>query len=91
MSIPATRLDSVVPARLSCLAIYNPSLGKTEETLQDQIVFYYSRKTRARRKKQDGKSADDEEERNERLRQVGLAQGTVQFAKYYSLPRGIVS
>lgn len=89
----------VVPAQLSYLAIYNPSLGPTDETLRDQIVFYYSHKLEVaheRRKKDKGKAAvrptdgqanveggddDEEAEANERLRQVGLAQGMVDFVK----------
>lgn len=34
---------NIVPAQLSFLAIYNPSLGPTEETFRDQLLFYYSR------------------------------------------------
>lgn len=93
----------VVPAHLSYLAIYNPSLGPTDETLGDQIVFYYSkdhesRSERRRTEEHNDKIKDngdsereerlaltvkDEEERqkNERLRQVGLAQGMVDFVK----------
>jgi hypothetical protein len=93
----------VVPAHLSYLAIYNPSLGPTDETLGDQIVFYYSRRyeaevERRRKEKHDAKNEDsdtstgelrhhpdtateEEREQNERLRQVGLAQGMVDFVK----------
>jgi First Longin domain of INTU, CCZ1 and HPS4 len=74
-----------IPAQLSFLAIYNPSLGKTDESLQDQIVFYSSTTTRARqnRKNQsDGSQHVEKEEENEQLRQVGLAQGMVDFAKW---------
>lgn len=93
----------VVPAHLSYLAIYNPSLGPTDETLGDQIVFYYSRRheaelERRRKEKRDAKNEDsdtstgelrqhpdtateEEHEQNERLRQVGLAQGMVDFVK----------
>lgn len=93
----------VIPARLSYLAIYNPSLGPTDETVGDQIVFYYSRRyeaelERRRKGKHDAKNEDNyasveevrqnpdtateqEHEQNERLRQVGLAQGMVDFVK----------
>lgn len=81
---------AVIPAQLSYLAIYNPSLGPTDETVQDQIVYYYNRKTRLKRRRHkniddhDAREAADvaaAEARNEKLRQVGLAQGMVQFAR----------
>jgi hypothetical protein len=90
---------TVVPAYLSYLAIYNPALGPTDETVADQLVFYYSHKPEAElekrlREKHAGnreqrsasdQTADDkrrdEADRNERLRQVGLAQGMVDFVK----------
>ena len=78
----------VVPARLAFLAIYNPTLGPTDETFQDQLVFYYSRvaiEARAAAKKHARNDAAAEEalrqEENEKLRQIGLAQGMVDFAK----------
>jgi hypothetical protein len=92
----------VVPAQLSYLAIYNPSLGPTDESVRDQIVFYYSRKLEDERgergnetttrgikqsyeAKQEGqqnqKDKYEEAQENERLRQVGLAQGMVDFVK----------
>jgi hypothetical protein len=88
----------VVPAHLSYLAIYNPSLSSTDETLRDQIVFYYSHKLeteleRLTREKhatsgkdisspeRDAAEKKQEAIENERLRQVGLAQGMVNFAK----------
>ena len=79
----------IVPAQLAFLAIYNPSFGPTDETFPDQVLFWYSRKDNeaklASKKKgaKGGKSRDDElrEEENEKLRQVGLAQGMVDFAR----------
>ncbi|KAK3670506.1 hypothetical protein LTR78_009610 [Recurvomyces mirabilis] len=82
-------MSKVQPAQLSFLAIYNPALGPTDETFPDQLVFWYSRaaaKARAAAKKSGRK--DDEkvlrEEENEKLRQIGLAQGMVDFAKSFS-------
>lgn len=78
----------VVPAQLSFLAIYNPALGPTDDTFRDQLVFYYSRAVREARvtAKKSGRSEKAEqdalrEEENERLRQIGLAQGMVDFAR----------
>ena len=74
---------SVVPAQLSFLAIYNPSLGNTDETLHDQIVFYWSRHKSTNRRQ--GNHVDEEfesaEDGNEKLRRIGLAQGMVEFAR----------
>lgn len=85
--------SSVVPAQLAFLAIYNPTLGPTDETFADQLVFWYSRKaTEARRADKANndaasdarRKAADREEENERLRQIGLAQGMIGFAKTFS-------
>ena len=75
---------SVIPAQLSFLSIYNPSLGTGDDSIRDQIVFYSSQSTRSRRVRQsqpDGEANNEKEEENEKLRQVGLAQGMVDFAK----------
>ena len=78
----------VTPAQLSFLAIYNPSLGPTDETFADQCVFWYSRpavkpkagsKRHGRSETADGDAAREAE--NEKLRQIGLAQGMVDFAR----------
>ena len=74
----------VVPASLSFLAIYNPSLSKSDDTFHEQIVYYYSMSRNARRSgkvKDDGDGDDSREEKNEKERQIGLAQGMVEFAK----------
>lgn len=83
--MPESDPDSVIPAQLSFLAIYNPTLGPTDETIEDQIVFYTSRSDYL----QQTEGSNNEEEgnkpsgdgKNERLRQVGLAQGMVNFAR----------
>jgi hypothetical protein len=77
--------EAIVPAQLSFLTLYNPSLGRTDETLHNQVLYYYSSKSTRRklRKSSDGDAgAQEHEERNERLRQIGLAQGMVEFAKF---------
>ena len=73
--------ERVIPAQVDFLAIYNPTLGTSDETLRDQLVYYYARRGRRRQDKQKDASSDAEEEENRRLRQVGLAQGMVNFAK----------
>ncbi|OAP60584.1 hypothetical protein AYL99_05586 [Fonsecaea erecta] len=96
---------TVIPAHLSYFAIYNPSLGPTDETLRDQIVFYYSHDVEVEREQQteiksaadgnrhatseqdnqpNGNQKEEGQEENTRLRQVGLAQGMVNFVKNFS-------
>ncbi|KAL2758671.1 hypothetical protein ACRALDRAFT_2052144 [Sodiomyces alcalophilus JCM 7366] len=81
---------AIVPARLGFLAIFNPSLGKTDETIDDQIVYYASVNTQRqrlrRRHRSRGKPTEhlSQEERNERLRQIGLAQGVIEFSRSFS-------
>lgn len=80
----------VIPAQLSFLTIYNPSLAPTDETFEDQILFYYSRAAKeARIASRTGGTSNVsvkelKEQENERLRQVGLAQGMVDFACTFS-------
>ena len=54
---------------LEYLTIFNPSLGKTEETLVDQLLFYTSSAT---------------SNLDAQLRQIGLLQGIVELAKSFS-------
>ncbi|KAF4551719.1 Hypothetical protein D9617_12g036080 [Elsinoe fawcettii] len=92
MTSPAP--PAVIPAQLSFLAIYNPSLGTTDETFHEQLLFYYlrhDRNARAARKTataggvdKDAEQREQREQENERLRQIGLAQGMVDFARTFS-------
>lgn len=85
---------TIVPAQLGFLAIYNPTLGTTDETLDDQIVYYASvntqsqkrKKKKSKRHRSQGKPTENisQDERNERLRQIGLAQGMVEFSRGFS-------
>lgn len=86
---------AIVPAQVGFLAIFNPSLGHSDETLDDQIVYYSSvesgshKRRRSTVKSRRGSVARPTEnlsqaERNERLRQIGLAQGMVNFGKSFS-------
>lgn len=88
----------VVPAQLSFLAIYNPSLGPTDDTFRDQLVFYYSRAahelrvTAKKNVRHDAAGGDAiRQEENEKLRKIGLAQGMVDFARsasrYETIPK----
>lgn len=93
----STEVPRVVPAQLSFLAIYNPALGDSDETFHKQIVFYYSRAAKAGRgdahantSASTSTSTDLREEENEKLRQVGLAQGMVGFARSFSQTRETV-
>ena len=84
----------VTPAQLGFLAIYNPSLGATEETLENQIVYYSSPASRDQNPQKglsDAKAIQDaiREQNNERLRQIGLAQGMVEFGRSFSEGRSV--
>lgn len=80
---------TIVPAQLGFLAIFNPTLGNTDETIEDQIVYYASVTTQAsqnKRRRTRGQLTQDisPEERNERLRQIGLAQGMASFSRGFA-------
>lgn len=80
-----SQTSHVIPAHLSFLAIFNPSLAKRDDLLKEQIVFYHTAERRARRGRKNESAGNHEaerEEENEQLRQVGLAQGMVDFAKW---------
>lgn len=92
MSFPKDASHAVVPAQLGFLAIYNPSLGTTDETLENQIVYYSSSELRDRNSQRTAPKQHDDavrEERNEQLRQIGLAQGMVEFGRSFSDGRAI--
>ena len=78
-------MDSVIPAELAFLTIYSPALGSTDESVSDQILYFYSSKAHkariAQRCSSGSATSQEDEERNEQLRQVGLAQGMVAFAR----------
>lgn len=87
MATPAA--GGAVPAHLGFLAIFNPSLGNTDETLDDQIVYYSSVTTQGKSRKHKRRhdrptEGISQEERNERLRQIGLAQGMVSFSQGFA-------
>ncbi|KAF5001709.1 hypothetical protein FDECE_10880 [Fusarium decemcellulare] len=80
---------AIVPAQLGFLAVFNPSLGNTDETIDDQIVYYASVTTQAsshKRRRTRGQPTQNisPEERNERLRQIGLAQGMASFSRGFA-------
>ncbi|KAL2857771.1 hypothetical protein BJY01DRAFT_114682 [Aspergillus pseudoustus] len=85
--MPEGDASSVIPAQLSFLAIYNPQLGTTDETIREQVVFYTSRPDLLRNQDSSAATNEDQDDHgnwNERLRQIGLAQGMVSFARNFS-------
>ncbi|KAK7431732.1 hypothetical protein QQZ08_001669 [Neonectria magnoliae] len=85
----AASSGATVPAQLGFLAIFNPSLGNTDETIDDQIVYYASIATQSssqKRRRSRGLPTKhiSTEERNERLRQIGLAQGMASFSRGFA-------
>ena len=95
MSLPAEQPRRVVPAQLRFLAIYNPSLGTTDETLEDQIVYYSSPDARDRPQQRASSETQEDlrdairDQKNEQLRQIGLAQGMVEFSRSFSDGRAV--
>jgi hypothetical protein len=78
-------MEAIQPAHLSFLSIYNPALGQSDETLHEQVVYYYASKSSKTRPVSSASIEQQQrEEKNERLRQIGLAQGMVEFARYAS-------
>jgi len=87
---------SIIPAHLGFLAIYNPSLGTQEDSLENQIVYYSSSESQEEdaailQKNLDPKALQDaiRKENNEQLRQIGLAQGMVEFGRSFSDGRSV--
>ena len=82
-----TNRIGVIPASLSFLAIYNPSLCTNDETPYEQIVYYshgYNEAHKSYQFKSHDETEESREDMNERLRQIGLAQGMIEFAKCFS-------
>ncbi|KAL8639977.1 MAG: hypothetical protein Q9228_003048 [Teloschistes exilis] len=92
MSISSTK-SGISPATLAFLTIYNPSLSQNDETIEEQIVYYYSKidSQKSHRKGDGSRNANDRESKNEKMRQIGLAQGMVEFAKTFSAGKGVDS
>ena len=85
MSDKADSSQHIRPAHLGFLAIYNPSLGATDETLEKQIVYYCSYDSKGDRPAKRVSHQDAlREQKNEQLRQIGLAQGIVEFGRTFS-------
>ncbi|KAI4732112.1 hypothetical protein E4T49_00208 [Aureobasidium sp. EXF-10728] len=76
--------EQFTPAQLSFFSIYSPPLGPTDETFGDQVVFYYSRAARDGRTKAKPTADETRLNENEKLRQIGLAQGMAGFARNFS-------
>ncbi|KAG5937239.1 hypothetical protein E4U53_000044 [Claviceps sorghi] len=94
-SVTTTAAGAVVPAQLGFLAIFNPCFGNTDDTLDDQIVYYASdttynaqqaQHTGKKRRRTRGRPTESmsQDERNERLRQIGLAQATISFSRGFA-------
>jgi First Longin domain of INTU, CCZ1 and HPS4 len=64
---------------LSSLYIYNPSLGQTDHTVHEQLIFHYSPSDVP-----SPPSNLDSHELDKKLRAIGLAQGIVEFARAFS-------
>lgn len=67
---------------LSSLYIYNPVLGKTDETVHEQLVFHYSLDTKGG--PSSGEFPSKSPNLHRELRATGLAQGIIEFARAFS-------
>jgi hypothetical protein len=74
---PKTTSNSTVPI-LSSFYIYNPSLGQTDASVHEQLIFHYSSETTNIPSPTAPRNLDKQ------LRAVGLAQGIIQFARAFS-------
>ena len=85
MSTYDTDIEDIIPAHLDFLAIFSPELGQNEKTENEQIVFYWSKSAKCRKGKTqqhaEQLTKQTAEEEHERMRQIGLAQGMVSFAR----------
>ena len=76
------------PCFLSSFYVYNPSLGRTDSTVQDQLIFHYSAppidKTGSPEVVPLDSSTAEGQGLDKQLRAVGLAQGIVEFARAFS-------
>lgn len=75
-------------AFLSSFYIYNPSLGKTDSTVHDQLIFHYSAPPTDKIPSPKSSTLDSSsatgQDLDKQLRAVGLAQGIVEFARAFS-------
>lgn len=75
---------SIIPAQLNFLAIYSPVLGTRDDNQRDQIVFHYSRAEHGHRRSKTKDALSKEQIQkleHDQLRQVGLAQGMLNFTR----------
>jgi len=76
---PKTTTSTLDPF-LSSFYIYNPLLGRTDDTVYEQLIFHYSlQKPNNTKSSNDSTNALDKQ-----LRAIGLAQGIVEFARAFS-------
>lgn len=84
---------AIVPARLGFFAIFNSHLAASKNHPDDQIVYFASDPTQdaggsktGRPGRPRGRPAEalTQEERDERLRQIGLAQAMIDFGRGFA-------
>jgi len=87
-SAPTSTAGTAISAPfLSSFYIYNPSLGQTDDTVHEQLVFTYSAKVTVDGPQSKTSTADaavQAQDLDRQLRAIGLAQGIVQFARAFS-------
>lgn len=83
-SARTTTTTGPLSAFLSSLYIYNPSLGQTDNTVHEQLIFHYTPPLPPTNAPAAVNPATASQELDKRLRAIGLAQGIVQFARAFS-------
>jgi hypothetical protein len=66
---------------LSSFYIYNPSLGQSDASVHEQLIFHYSPEAT---NSDNPSSTPSSRQLDTQLRAIGLAQGIVQFARAFS-------
>jgi len=69
----ATKPPLSTSPTLSSLYIYNPTLGQTDSTVSEQLIFHYP-----------AEESPSPQSVDRQLRAIGLAQGIIQFARAFS-------
>ena len=87
-STPSKRPPSNAPSPskpfLESLYIFNPSIGQTDTTAHEQIIYHYFAANKHRAGSPPHDKVESQHDIDRQLRAVGLAQGIVEFARAFS-------
>src|SRR5271156_1190668 len=80
---PSTAVSPSKPF-LESLYIFNPSLGRSDTTAHEQIIYHYFAAHKHRASSPAHGTAESQQDIDRQLRAIGLAQGIVEFARAFS-------